>query len=119
MGQTELGRKGESLALAYLAKKGYKPITRNFNRTHGEIDLIMEDQGTLVFVEVKTRTNLRFGEPKSSVTPIKQERIRYTARAFLYTHRITHRSIRFDVGELMIQGHGEVKFHHIRNAFGG
>ncbi len=114
---TRFGQKGEDLALDYLQKKGYHFITRNFRRTHGEIDLIMEDGNTLVFVEVKSRTNRRYGEPKEAVTPFKQQHIKYTAKSFLYAHRITDKSIRFDVVEVMKREDGNVLFHHIRNAF--
>ena len=117
METTALGRRGESLALAYLEKKGYKKITCNYKSTHGEIDLIMEDQGTLVFIEVKSRRNFSYGEPKQAVTPIKQKHIRYTARSFLYTHHITNRSLRFDVVEVLLQERDAARFHHIRNAF--
>lgn len=114
---TAFGRKGEEWVEAYLKEKGYRPITRNFRRTHGEIDLIMEDGKTLVFVEVKSRTNRRYGEPKEAVTPFKQKHIKYTAQSFLYAHHITDRSIRFDVVEVMQHPDGTTLFHHIRNAF--
>ena len=117
MTTTAFGRKGEDLALAYLQQKGFRPVTRNFRRTHGEIDLIMEDGNTLVFIEVKSRTNRRYGEPKDAVTPFKQRHIQYTAKSFLYAHHITGRSIRFDVVEVMIHKDGNVLFHHIKNAF--
>lgn len=117
MGTTTLGRQGESLALQYLTEKGYRFVARNFRRTHGEIDLIMEDGNILVFIEVKSRTNRRYGEPREAVTPFKQKHIRYTAQSFLYSHRIHGRSIRFDVVEVMIRPDGSALFHHIRQAF--
>lgn len=82
MQTTRFGRDGETAAEKYLEGKGYHFLTRNFKRTHGEIDLIMEDGETLVFIEVKSRTNRRYGEPKEAVTPFKQQHIRYTAKAF-------------------------------------
>lgn len=117
METTTRGREGETLALHYLEKKGYRLVTRNFKRTHGEIDLIMEDGKTLVFIEVKSRTNRRYGEPREAVTAAKQQHIRYTAQSFLYSHRITDRPIRFDVVEVMIRPDGSALFHHIRQAF--
>ena len=82
MQTTRFGRAGETAAEKYLEEKGYHFLARNFKRTHGEIDLIMEDGETLVFIEVKSRTNRRYGEPKEAVTPFKQQHVRYTAKAF-------------------------------------
>ena len=76
MQTTRFGRDGETAAEKYLEGKGYHFLARNFKRTHGEIDLIMEDGETLVFIEVKSRTNRRYGEPKEAVTPFKQQHIR-------------------------------------------
>lgn len=117
MQTTRFGRAGETAAEKYLEGKGYHFLARNFKRTHGEIDLIMEDGETLVFIEVKSRTNRRYGEPKEAVTPFKQQHIRYTAKAFLYSRHIEGRRIRFDVVEVMQMADGTVKFHYIRNAF--
>ena len=117
MQTTRFGRDGETAAEKYLEGKGYHFLTRNFKRTHGEIDLIMEDGETLVFIEVKSRTNRRYGEPKEAVTPFKQQHIRYAAKAFACSRHIEGRRIRFDVVEVMQMADGIVKFHHIRNAF--
>ena len=57
MQTTRFGRDGETAAEKYLEGKGYHFLTRNFKRTHGEIDLIMEDGETLVFIEVKSSTS--------------------------------------------------------------
>lgn len=73
-----LGKLGEDLACAYLAKLGYKIIERNFRIRGGEIDIVAIDGKTLVYVEVKTRSNHRFGLPQESVTPRK---IRFLERA--------------------------------------
>ena len=117
MGTTAFGREGETAARTYLEKKGYRFIASNFKRTHGEIDLIMEDGDTLVFVEVKSRTNRRYGEPREAVTPMKQQHIRYTAKAYLYSKRQMERSVRFDVVEVMKMPDGSWKFHHMKHAF--
>ena len=108
MQTTRFGRDGETAAEKYLEGKGYHFLTRNFKRTHGE---------TLVCIEVKSRTNRRYGEPKEAVTPFKQQHIRYTAKAFACSRHIEGRRIRFDVVEVMQMADGTVKFHHIRNAF--
>lgn len=71
----------------------------------------------LVFVEVKTRRNRRYGEPIAAVTKYKQEHIRYTARVFLLSRGIENRRIRFDVVEVMMENGREKKIRHIKNAF--
>ncbi len=117
MGTTIFGAEGERLARSYLENKGYHFITRNFRRAHGEIDLIMDDEGTLVFVEVKSRHNRRYGDPIEAVGYTKQKHIRYCANVFIREKRIEDRRIRFDVVEILISPYGEAKFRHTRNAF--
>lgn len=116
METTRFGCEGESLARQYLEKKGYRFLTGNFRRTHGEIDLIMQDGSTLVFIEVKSRHSRRYGEPIEAVTPYKQRHIRDCAKIYLMNHPAEGKRIRFDVVEVMIR-YGEVKFRHVRNAF--
>ena len=117
MDPSKLGREGESLARNYLERKGYSYLTGNFKRAHGEIDLIMRDGGTLVFIEVKTRRNRRYGEPVESVGITKQKHIKYGARVYVKSHRIIDTPIRFDVVEILFLPSGEVKYRHTRNAF--
>lgn len=71
MNKTGLGRLGEELAEKFLKSLGYKIIEKNFRIRGGEIDIIALDGDILVYVEVKTRTNHRFGLPEESVTPAK------------------------------------------------
>ena len=77
----------------------------------------MEDEGTLVFVEVKSRHNRRYGEPVESVRPVKQQHIRYTAKMYLLGRRIEGRRIRFDVVEILAEPGGAARYRHIKNAF--
>lgn len=76
------GNFGEDLASKFLIQNGYKVIKRNFHSRFGEIDIIATKNNTLVFVEVKTRSNSRFGSPIEAVTPKKVENIRKTAEYF-------------------------------------
>lgn len=117
MEPSTLGREGEILARRYLERKGYSYLTGNFKRARGEIDLIMKDRDTLVFIEVKTRRNRRYGEPVESVGFTKQRHIKYGARVYVNSHRITDTPIRFDVVEILFLPSGEVKYRHTRNAF--
>jgi putative endonuclease len=77
------GAAAESAAQQYLERRGLSLITGNFRTRAGEIDLVMRHNSTLVFVEVRQRTNARYGGAAASVTPVKQQRIRRTALMFL------------------------------------
>jgi len=93
----DFGRKGEKAAEAYLRKRGYRILQKNFRTNIGEIDLIAEHNNALVFIEVKTRSDLQFGHPSSAVTPAKQIKIAQTAQTFLVKHPVEGKDIRFDV----------------------
>ena len=77
-----LGRKGEKLAVKFMKKAGYRLVKRNFYTPFGEADLIMIKDGVTVFVEVKTRSNDLFGEPKDAVGYRKQEKYKKIANYY-------------------------------------
>jgi len=79
------GNQGEDIAAGYLRRKNYKIIERNYYSRWGEIDIVAfdEDKGELVFVEVKARTNNRFGYPEEAVDERKIEKIEMTINKFL------------------------------------
>jgi len=93
----ESGRGGEDLAVDFLTKKGYRILQRNFRYDRGEIDIIADDGGTLVFVEVKARRSKRFGEPEEAVSLYKRAQLRKTAKGYLFRHEIEDVECRFDV----------------------
>ena len=66
-----LGKLGEDIAIRFLKYKGYKVIEKNFSCRYGEIDIIAQNSKFLIFVEVKTRTNLNYGKPVEAVNKIK------------------------------------------------
>ena len=78
-----LGFAGETLVAKHLEKNGYKIIAKNYTNSIGEIDIIAKQNNTLVFVEVKTRSSVKFGAPQEAVTPAKQNKIRNVALAYL------------------------------------
>jgi putative endonuclease len=91
-----LGNRGETLAIKYLKKRGYRILKRNYSAPTGEIDIIAEDEGTLVFVEVKTRTDTLFGTPEEAVNFRKRNRI--TSTALHYMSRLKkQKPARFDI----------------------
>lgn len=93
-----LGRRGERRAERYLRRQGLQPAVRNYHCRHGEIDLVMEHDAALVFVEVRVRRSGNFGDAADSVDRHKQQRLIRAARHFLMTHpQWAERPCRFDV----------------------
>jgi len=110
------GQAAEAEASRYLLAAGLKPVARNFHSRHGEIDLIMRERETLVFIEVRYRRQSRFGSAAESVTPRKQQRIITTAEYFLLRNpRWLSHPCRFDV--LAISGPSRENIDWIRDAF--
>lgn len=110
----ELGKLGEKLAKRFLEEREYQIICQNFRARQGEIDIIAKDKDeTIVFVEVKTRTNLEFGNPSEAVDKTKIEHIVKTAKYFLYSNNMRNKNIRFDAIEVFIYK-GRYKVNHIK-----
>jgi len=96
-GRGELGRRGEALAEEFLAARGCRTIARNFRCRAGEIDLVVRDGATIVFVEVRSRRGDRAGTPFESVDRRKQAQVARVARHFLAARGLGDRDARFDV----------------------
>lgn len=109
----ELGNVGEQLAVEYLEKNKYNILDRNFYCKQGEIDIVAQDNNEIVFVEVKTRSGLDFGQPSESVNKIKQKHMYKTAQYFLYKSNCINKFIRFDVIEILIEN-GKFNINHIK-----
>jgi putative endonuclease len=84
---TARGREAEAAAERWLESRGLALVMRNHRCRGGEIDLVMRDGSELVFVEVRLRTNPRFGDAAASVTPAKQQRLIRAAQDYLVRHR--------------------------------
>lgn len=112
-----IGKIGEDLAANFLVKKGYQIIERNYRFSHGEIDIVAQLNETLVFVEVKTRNNLEYGEPEYAITKNKQRQIRKMAELYLYDKNISDTDCRIDVIAILLKKKTEYKINHIENAF--
>lgn len=111
-----LGKKGEEIALAYLKSKKYKIIEKNLRNRFGEIDIIANDHGTLVFIEVKTRTSEAFGTPIQGINEKKQKRLKQLAMRYIADKGLIEQEVRFDVLGIL-QTNKETKIEHIPNAF--
>ncbi len=117
MKPAERGRQLEEVARKYLEGKGLTLVSRNYSCKLGEIDLVMHDGETLVFVEVRGRSNPRFGSPAETVTGAKQARLIRTAQVFLLAHpKFTEWPCRFDVLALATAGR-EPRARWIQDAF--
>ena len=100
--KTELGKIGEDIAVQYLLGKSYKIVQKNFRCRQGEIDIVAKDGQELVFVEVKTRTSNKYGEPCEAVHDIKIKHIFRVAEYYIYVNKIKNTYIRIDVIEIII-----------------
>ncbi len=99
-----VGDRGERLAAEYLEREGYSILHRNYRFGRSEIDLIARRGRTIVFVEVKTRTSARYGEPEEAVTGEKIRRIRRVASAWLSGRGMGETECRFDVVAVLLAG---------------
>ncbi|MCA9472847.1 MAG: YraN family protein [Nitrospirales bacterium] len=111
------GKAAESLATAYLRKKGYRILHRNMRLAGGELDLIVQDRQTLVFVEVKARRSKSHGGAPYTLTSSKKLRLIKLAAQYLAQRQISQRACRFDV----VLCHGDLgqplELIHIEDAF--
>ena len=113
-----LGRWGERRCERFLKRKGLRKLARSFSCKTGEIDLVMVDtDGTIVFVEVKTRADESFTQAESVITPSKKSRLTRAARYFLSIHEIEGRAFRFDVVVIVLACTGREQIRHYENAF--
>ncbi len=108
-----LGKNGEDIATEYLIKNNYKVIERNFYCKSGEIDIIALKNNYIVFIEVKSRSNDKYGLPSEAVTKAKLEHLYKTARYYLYTRNLQDEFVRFDVIEVYFEN-SNYKVNHIQ-----
>ena len=114
-----LGKWGEDLAVAHLEASGYEVLARNWRCREGELDLVArEPDGTIVFVEVKTRSGTGFGEPSEAVGRVKAAKVRQVACRWLVECRPAGRSgLRFDVVSIVRRRGFAPVVTHLRGAF--
>jgi putative endonuclease len=110
------GAWGEDLALRYLSRRGYELVERNYRTRYGELDLILRHEDTIVFVEVKMRRGVGFGDPLEAVTPRKQAAIRALAERYLAEKEPHFDTLRFDVVGILV-GEGAPAVLHVEDAF--
>ena len=112
------GKYGEEVACDYLEKNNYKIIERNFSCYQGEIDIIAKDLSSneLVFFEVKTRSNFRFGHPVDAVNNNKQEHLKRACQYYIFKNYLYKFFIRIDVIEVFVKT-DNFRINHIKQIF--
>lgn len=113
----DIGDRGEKEAWKFLRRKGYRLITTNYTCRGGEIDIIAQDQKTLVFIEVRSRSSTAFGTPAETVDLGKQRRIRKAAEHYLHHIGEPERYCRFDVVSVLWQGAKKPDIQLYQDAF--
>jgi putative endonuclease len=110
------GDRGEDLAAVFFESKGFRIVSRNWRCRMGEIDLIVERDGMIHFVEVKTRRSISFGYPEESVNFGKRERFGRTIEAYLQAANVSILRYQADVLAITILHGKSPEFHYIENA---
>ena len=112
-----LGKEGEALVCNYLKNKGYKIIETNYKNIIGEIDIIAKINCIYVFIEVKTRSSLKFGYPREAIDFRKIQKIKNVAISYLkYNNLLDKVSIRFDCIEIL-GNKLDYTINHLENIF--
>lgn len=114
---SQKGNTGEVLGEKYFINQSYSIRHKNYRKSVGEIDLIVEKEETIVFVEVKYRRNLNYGYPKEAVNYSKQKRISKAALWYLKEMDLFDYNVRFDVLEIYFDDEGQQVINHFENAF--
>ena len=109
MDRQEVGKLGEKAAQKFLKKRGYRIRETGFRCRRGEIDIVAEKKDCLVFVEVRTKSNLDFGSPEESITQTKKERLIASALTYTTTHQDIPALWRIDVVAIELDEKGKPK----------
>ncbi len=110
------GRKAEEKACRFLRKKGFRILARNYRCRSGEIDIVAEEKGDLIFVEVRSLGPSARHLPEETIDPEKQRRLSRTALAFLRDSKMQDRPARFDVVAVETT-HTGTSLRHLPDAF--
>jgi putative endonuclease len=109
MDRQEVGKLGEKTAQKFLKKRGYRIRETGFRCRHGEIDIVAQKKDYLVFVEVRTKSNLDFGTPEESITQAKKKKLVALALAYTSTHQNLPPLWRIDVVAIELNDKGQTR----------
>jgi len=110
------GELGERIAERWLRRRGWRIVQRRFRSGHRDIDLVVERDGTVAFIEVKARKGAGFGGPVQAVNYRKRKQLERSAMVWIDRHGREAESYRFDVVGVLLNG-AEVRICHVENAF--
>jgi putative endonuclease len=113
-----LGRWGEDVAVGYLKNNAYKILARNYRTRHGEIDIVAEKEGAIIFVEVKLRSSIEFGFPEDAVTPRKQAHLLQAAEKYFIDHPDSPETWQFDIVAITRHPGSEPAIEYFENVIG-
>lgn len=113
----DIGNSGEKICENFLINYKYKILAKNFRNRIGEIDIIALYNGDIIFIEVKARNTLKFGNPCESVTYKKQQKIKSVANYYIYINNLFNKNVRFDVLEVIFNKDKSYNINHIKDAF--
>lgn len=118
--RSEVGAHGEALAARHLAARGYAVRDRNWRHGRGELDIVAERDGAVVFVEVRSRRSDAFGAPEETLTSAKRAKLIETAQAYLAAHGLEHAAWRIDVIAIELDARlRATRLEHIESAVEG
>jgi putative endonuclease len=110
------GVNGEAMAAAWFQNRGFTVLHRNWRHGHCEIDIVATKGPCLHFIEVKTRTSLRFGFPEQAVTPAKLKKIMKAAEQYL-EENTGYKRVQYDVLSItLLPGH-EPEYFYIEDVY--
>jgi len=110
------GELGERIAERWLRRRGWRLVQRRFRNGHRDIDLVVERDGIVAFVEVKARRGAEFGGPVQAVNYRKRKQLERSAMVWIDRHGRDQESYRFDVVGVLLDG-ADVRICHVENAF--
>jgi putative endonuclease len=117
MDRTEVGRRGEDAAVAFLERAGLTVIDRNWRDGRGELDIVALDGETLVICEVKTRLTTSKGTPEEAVSAAKRRRLVRLAGSYVSAQGLEACPVRFDVVTIRVLAEDRALLRHHRAAF--
>jgi len=115
--RARLGRAGEKESERFLRRLGHKIVCRNYKCPAGEIDLVSLDGKTIVFTEVKTRSDREHADPQDAVNLFKRRHLIASAKCFIQQTRSQNRAYRFDILALTASAKGGLDIEHFKGAF--
>ncbi|SMC71164.1 YraN family protein [Pedobacter nyackensis] len=112
----DLGTWGEKIAVAYLESCGYRILNTNWRCARAEVDVIADQEGTIIFVEVKTRSSVDYGHPEDFVSYKKEKQLEFASSAYIEM-RQHQGEIRFDIIAIVFENKDIYQINHIKDAF--